>query len=189
MINNKSKIPMFTHPIFDIDGLDWLCEHLSTTPAKLDNGHQTVKIPDYSSWQEQCACIGMIPSPPARALCSLLVWGNDKQAFDMVLEYLSGQVLIKLQDKQLPKGCTHTRQDLAYRLAYMVWHLHLWNVWDLCTVKGRLYFAGIMMSDKTYTNQMLPYQRTLLETLAQMTEEIEISIAKYKKALLKENTA
>lgn len=183
-INPMQACKFGTHPIFDIDGLDWLCQHLSATPAKVfDDFNAPVKSDnDYSSWQERCACIGTMPTP-ARALCSLLVWGIDKANYETVRDYMAGVVLTELRKITLPKNCPHNRQDLSHKMATMVLMLHLQNMWDLCTVKGRLYFFSIDINEKTYTNQFPKCQRLLIDTLQELAWEIGMAIGKYRNEL------
>ncbi|WII94983.1 hypothetical protein LU276_08210 [Moraxella haemolytica] len=184
-INLNQQASRFgTHPMFDIDGLDWLCQHLTATPAKVfDDFNTPVKSDnDYSGWQERCACIGTMPTP-ARALCSLLVWGMDKANYETVQDHLAGVVLTELKKAPLPKNCPHNRQDLSHKMATMVLMLHLQNAWDLCTVKGRLYFFSIDINEKTYTNQFTKHQRLLIDTLQELAWEIDGAIVKYRNEL------
>lgn len=188
-INNQQACKFGTHPMFDIDGLDWLCQHLTATPAKLGDFSAPPKSDShYSTWQERCACIGMMDAP-ARALCSMLVWGMDKTAYETVRDYLAGVVLTELRQAPLPKNCSHDREVLSHKMAHMVLSLHLNNAWDLCTVKGRLYFFSIDINEKTYTNQFLKHQRLLIDTLQNLVVEIEVAIDEYKKLLYRKNTA
>lgn len=172
-----------SHPIFNIDGLDWLSQHLTAKSAKLEAGYHNKAGNDYSLWQERCGCIVMIDSPPAKALCSLLIWGNEKRAFDIVHEHLTHVAFNELRNQELPKGCVHNRKDLARRMAYMVWALYLWNSWDCYTVKGKLLYAGIKIHDRTYKNQMSSYHKTLICKLQQLAEEIDEGIRNYRKSL------
>lgn len=183
-LGNQQASKFGTHSMFDIDGLDWLCQHLSATPAKVfDDFNAPVKSDnDYSSWQERCACIGTMPTP-ARALCSLLVWGIDKANYETVRDYMAGVVLTELRKITLPKNCPHNRQDLSHKMATMVLMLHLQNMWDLCTVKGRLYFFSIDINEKTYTNQFPKCQRLLIDTLQELAWEIGMAIGKYRNEL------
>ncbi len=189
-LNNQQASKFGTHPIFDIDGLDWLCQHMTATPAKVfDDFNAPIKPDnDYSEWQERCACIGMMDTP-ARALCSLLVWGMDKSNYETVRDHLAGVVLTELRKAPLPKNCPHDRAELSHKMAHMVLSLHLQNMWDLCTVKGRLYFFSIDINEKTYTNQFLKHQRLLIDTLQNLVVEIEVAIDEYKKLLYRKNTA
>lgn len=182
-LNNQQACKFATHPIFDIDGLDWLCQHLSATPAKFDGVKASNQSDyDYSAWQERCACIAMM-NKPARALCGMLVWGMDKSNYETVQDYLAGVVLIELQKVSLPKTYPHDRATLSQKMAHMVLFLHLQNSWELYTVKGRLYFFSIGMSDKTYTNQFTKCQRLLIDSLQDLAWEIGEAIGRYRKAL------
>lgn len=186
IINPSKQVNKFgTHPMFNnIDGLDWLCQHMTATPAKLfDDFNAPVKSDnDYSGWQERCACIGTMDTP-ARALCSMLVWGIDKANYETVRDYLAGVVLTELRKAPLPKNCPHDREILSHKMAHMVLTLHLQNMWDLCTVKGRLYFFSININEKTYTNQFTKHQRLLIDTLQELAWEIAGAIGKYRNEL------
>lgn len=185
MNSNQQASKFGTHPMFNnIDGLDWLCQHMTATPAKVfDDFNAPVKSDnDYSGWQERCACIGMMDTP-ARALCSLLVWGMDKKNYETVRDYLAGVVLTELRQITLPKNCPHDRAELSHKLAEMVLHLHLYNMWELCTVKGRLYFFSIKINEKTYTNQFTKCQRLLIDTLQDLVWEIGMAIGDYRNEL------
>lgn len=181
---NQQASKFGTHPMFDIDGLGWLCQHMTATPAKVfDDFNTPVKSDnDYSGWQDRCACIGMMDTP-ARALCSLLVWGMDKANYETVQDYLAGMVLTELKKAPLPKNCPHDRVELSHKMAHMVLSLHLQNMWDLCTVKGRLYFFSISINEKTYTNQFTKHQRLLIDTLQELAWEISGAIGKYRNEL------
>ncbi|MBE9597162.1 hypothetical protein [Moraxella sp. K2450] len=180
---NQQACKFGTHPMFDIDGLDWLGQYLTATPAKFGDFNTPSKgDSDYSAWQERCACIGMMDTP-ARALCSLLVWGMDKANYETVRDYLAGVVLTELKKAPLPKNCPHDRQTLSHKMAHMVLMLHLQNMWDLCTVKGRLYFFSIDIHEKTYTNQFTKHQRLLIDTLQELAWEIGMAIGKYRNEL------
>lgn len=180
-LNNQQACKFGTHEIFDIDGLDWLCQHLSTTPAKFFDDFNATKRHDvdYSAWQERCACIGTMPTP-VRALCSLLVWGMDKSNYETMRDHLAGVVLAELRKVPLPKNCRHDRADLSQKMADMVLTLYLQNMWDLCTVKGRLYFFSIDIHEKTYTNQFTKHQRLLIDSLQELAWEIGEAIREYK---------
>lgn len=184
---NDQSNKFATHPIFDIDGLDWLNQHLTAQSLQIKDSHPPKGDPNYGAWQERCACIGMM-TPPARALCSMLIWGLDKHSYDVVREYLSDKLLTELKKTRLPKGCVHDRADLAGRMAQMVLHLHLWNMWDFCTTKGRLYFFGIKMGVSTYKNNYLPHQKFLIAELSELVVQIGIKIDEYRKSLHHENS-
>lgn len=188
MKDNQNNQPnkFATHPIFDIDELDWLNQHLTAQSLQIKDSQPPKGDPNYGAWQERCACIGMM-TPPARALCSMLIWGLDKHSYDVVREYLADKLLTELKKTRLPKGCVHDRADLAGRMAHMVLHLHLWNMWDLVTVKGRLYFFSIDINEKTYLNQFVKSQRFLIKELENIVTDIECTISKYKKSLYQIN--
>ncbi len=183
-INTKQASKFTTHPMFDIDGLDWLCQHLTATPAKMFDDFNTPNKcdNDYSAWQERCACIGTMDTP-MRALCSMLVWGIEKQAFDTVCGYMTKQLLTELRKAPLPKNCPYDRETLSHKMAHMVLSLHLKNMWDLCTVKGRLYFFNINIHEKTYINQFTKHQRLLIDTLQDLAWEIGVAIGEYRNEL------
>ena len=54
------------------------------------------------------------------------------------------------------------------------------NLWELYTVQGRLVFSGINMPDKTYSNQMLPYQRLMLDIIKDLAGAVDDDVQKYK---------
>ena len=187
MTNNNQPNKFATHPIFDIDGLDWLCEHLTAQSLHIKDSQPPKGDPNYSAWQERCACIGMM-TPPVRALCSMLIWGLDKQSYDVVHEYLADKLLDELKKTRLPKGCVHDRADLAKRMAEMIFSLYLYDAWDLYTIKGRLFYAGIRMHERTYSNQMLKYQRFAQDEFYALTLDIAFNIKNYKRELKKNLT-
>lgn len=189
IMNNKQASKFATHPIFDIDGLDWLCQYLTATPAKFGDFSAPPKSDShYSAWQERCACIGMM-TPPCRALCSILIWGMEKRAYDVICSYMADKALAELNKITLPKNCPYDRATLSYKMAHMVLSLHLNNAWDLCTVKGRLYFFSIDINEKTYAKQFTGVQRLLIETLDNVGFDIGAAIHNYKKTLKCENSA
>lgn len=183
-----------THPIFDIDGLEWLEQMLrpkvsSAIAQSLKNNHSAKRLVE--TWEDRCACIGMIEHESARALCSILMWGFEQHQYDKIVNFLSMALYRQMKhDKiKMPNNCPHSPAELCEKMANMVLYLHLWNCWELYTVKGKLWcgemfgWGEIQLHEKTYSNQMLKYQRFLINTLQELVVEIEDSIHKYRKNL------
>lgn len=185
MISNRDRqaCKFGTHPIFDIAGLDWLSATLTTKSTTPTGEAVAMGQVGEALWHERCACIATMP-PPARALCSMLIWGNNKADYDTVLEHMHTIAQQKITPAMMPSNCQHTYADLTKRLAKMVLDLHLQNAWDLCTVKGRLYFAGVDMSDKTYAKRFLHAQHALIDALLDLSYEIGESINQYRRKLI-----
>lgn len=177
-----------TNPIFDIDGLDWLEIHTKSIP--LEPIAKSPKIAN-ATWEDRCACIGMIQNHPARALCSILIWGYEQQQFEKIVQYLSKELLQQMRhDKaRLPNNCPHSPAELCDKIANMVLYLHLWDIWDCFTVKGKLQcgemfgWGAIQIHERTYSNQLLKYQRFVIRKLEGLAGEIETQITTYQKQL------
>ena len=78
------------------------------------------------------------------------------------------------------KGCPYSIDEMAGKMAQMVLYFTLYDLWELYTVQGRLVFSGINMPDKTYSNQMLPYQRLMLNIIKDLAGTVDDDVQKYK---------
>lgn len=174
-----------THPILQIPCLEWLesTMHAKTVKFDIGKGGGTPAV----TWEDRCAAIAMIKSTPARALASLLVWGYDQDQFDIVAEYLAGKMSAQCRadKKAMPKGCPYSIDEMAGKMAVMVLYFTLYDLWELYTVQGRLVFSGIAMNDRTYSNQLLGYQRLMMDVLAGLVDMIERDVVAYKHNLEK----
>lgn len=68
MNSNHQTSKFGTHPMFDIDGLDWLCQHLTATPARLfDDFNAPAKSDsDYSGGRSGVPVSVQCPRLPVR---------------------------------------------------------------------------------------------------------------------------
>ena len=80
----------------------------------------------------------------------------------------------------MPKGCPYSIDKMAGKMAQMVLYFTLYDLWELYTVQGRLVFSRINMPDKTYSNQMLPYQRLMLDIIKDLAGTVDDDVQKYK---------
>lgn len=175
-----------THPMFDIDGLDWLTATLTAKTTKLTATDTPATTPkDNETWEDRCACIGMINSDPARALCSMLIWGYNQAEFDVIRWHLAGVMYNQMlaDNKAMPQGFSLSIEQFCFKVANMVLYLHLYDLWDFYTVAGRLYFCSIPINDRTYSNQFTKYQKQLIKELQDLADIISNNITNYRMAL------
>ncbi|WP_019519912.1 hypothetical protein [Faucicola boevrei] len=177
-----------TRPMFDIDGLDWLTATLTAKTTKLTATDTPATTPkDNETWEDRCACIGMM-NEPANALCSMLVWGYDSQQCEKVVHYLSK--ILQRQKIKLPNNCPHSPAELCDKIANMVLYLHFWDLWECFTVKGKLQcgemfgWGAIQIHERTYSKQYYPYQKLAIQKLQELLCEIEDNIKQYRKNLI-----
>lgn len=151
------------------------------------------KTPEVT-WEDGCACIGMIPSPPAKALCELLVWGDSKDstANKAVIERHLASVMFKACQQRgqgEPRGIGLTLKELTAKMARMVFWHELYNLWDWHSVEGQLRYSGIhQLSPKAYSMTWKPYQDLMLNELSALCRLIDEHVIDYRKQLNVETT-
>lgn len=167
----------------NIPALEWLESTMRAKTVKFDigRGGGTPEV----TWEDRCAAVAMIKSKPARALASILLWGYDQEQFDIVAEHLAGKMSAQARadKKAMPKGCPYTIDQMSIKMARMVLYFTLYDLWELYTVQGRLVFSGINMPDKTYSNQMLSYQRLMLNVIRDLAGMVQDNVKQYKSQL------
>lgn len=150
------------------------------------------KTPEVT-WEDGCACIGMIEHKPAKALCELLVWGDTKDttAHKAVIEQHLATVMYKACQQRgqgEPRGIGLTLKELTAKMARMVlWH-ELYNMWAFHTVEGQLRYAGISISPKAYSMTWKPHQDLMLNELSSLCRVIDDHVIGYRKQLDVETT-
>lgn len=171
------------HPSLQLDSMEWLELATHAKTVKFDIGQGG--LPPDVTWEDRCAAVALIADLPARALATLLVWGYSDEQFNIVTEYLAGEMVqaCRTYDGKLPVGCIYTMPELAGKMARMTLYFTLYDLWDLYTVEGRLVFCGIDINPRTYSNQLLAYQRDIEGRLAGMVATINQKICEYKRAL------
>ncbi|MCK6157215.1 hypothetical protein KZX29_00135 [Moraxella osloensis] len=166
--------------LLNLEALEWLesTMHAKTVRFDIGKGGGTPEV----TWEDRCAAVAMIKSKPARALASLLIWGYDQDQFDIIAHHLAGKMAAQCRadKKAMPKGCPYSIDEMAGKMAQMVLYFTLYDLWELYTVQGRLVFSGINMPDKTYSNQMLPYQRLMLDIIKDLAGTVDDDVQKYK---------
>ena len=174
-----------THPILNIPAIEWLESTIHAKTIKFDIGRGG-DVPEVN-WEDRCAAIAMIKSTPARAMAHLLVWGYDPEQYEVIKLYLAGKMAAQCRadNKAMPKGCKYGIDEVSYRIAGMVLDNTFFNLWDLNTALGRLLFGEVDINDRTYSNQLLGYQRLMMDVLADLAGKIEDDITKYKNNLKK----
>ena len=169
--------------LLNLESLEWLesTMHAKTVRFDIGKGGGTPEV----TWEDRCAAVAMIKSKPARALASLLVWGYDQAQFDIVAEHLAIKMAAQCRadKKAMPKGCPYTIDGMADKMARMVLYFTLYDLWELYTVQGRLVFSGINMPDRTYSNQMLPYQRLMLGIIKDLAGAVDGDVILYRNNL------
>nr|WP_313091611.1 hypothetical protein [Moraxella sp. CTOTU48268] len=169
--------------LLNLEALEWLesTMHAKTVRFDIGKGGGTPEV----TWEDRCAAVAMIKSKPARALASLLVWGYDQDQFDIIADHLAGKMAAQCRadKKAMPKGCPYSIDDMASKMARMVLYFTLYDLWELYTVQGRLVFSGINMNDRTYSNQMLSYQRMLSDQIKDLSLQIDKDVSSYRQNL------
>ena len=166
--------------LLNLEALEWLesTMHAKTVRFDIGKGGGTPEV----TWEDRCAAVAMIKSKSARALASLLIWGYDQDQFDIIAHHLAGKMAAQCRadKKAMPKGCPYSIDEIAGKMGRMVLYFTLYDLWELYTVQGRLVFSGINMPDKTYSNQMLPYQRLMLDIIKDLAGAVDNNVQKYK---------
>lgn len=175
-------------PNLQLHHQDWLERGMHAKTVKFDIG--AGGLPPEVNWEDHCAAIAMIDHPPAKALASILLWGNDdhwdwSRHFDEVVHHLAANMVgrCKQDGRGEPQACKHRLPELARLMARMTLHFELYQLWDMYTIKGRLKFSGIEVKSSTYTNAWLTYQRQMMDDLIDMVGKIDCSVAHYRKQL------
>lgn len=147
-------------------------------------------LPSEINWEDKSAAVAMIDDGPAKALASILMWGEDSnwdwsRQFDEVTTHLAANMIRRCQEdgRGAPQACRHALPDLALLMARMVLHFELYGFWDLYTVKGRLKFSGIEVNASTYTNAWLTYQRMMTHDLFDLVGKADHCISAYRRQL------
>lgn len=177
-----------TSPRLTLSNAEWLEHGMHAKTVKFDIG-QGGEPPEVT-WEDRSAALAKIDSAPAKALASLLVWGQDENwdwstHFDEVVNHLA-KVMIKQcreDNRQAPKGSEYSLEELARLMARMVLHFELYDMWGLYTVEGRLLFSGIKMNDRTYSNYFLNYQRLMLDEIDELVRAVDRAVGDYRREL------
>ena len=177
-----------TSPRLELQHGDWLKQGMGAKTVKFDIGQGG--LPPEVNWEDKAAAIGLIESRHAKALASLLVWGDNKlwdwsKSFDMVVNYLAARMIARCAEdkREAPRGSCYSLEELAKLVARMTLHFELYDLWGLYTVEGRLLFSGIKMNDRSYSNHFLCYQRHMLDDLEELVRAINNDIASYRSNL------
>ncbi len=177
-----------TSPRLELLSGEWLKQGLGVKTVKFDIGQGG--LPPEVNWEDKAAAIALIEDCHAKALASLLVWGDNKlwdwsESFDMVVNYLAARMIARCAEdkREAPRGSCYTLEELAQLVARMTLHFELYDLWTIYTVEGRLLFSGIKMNDRTYSNYFLGYQRQMLNDLEELVHFINNDIAKYRSNL------
>lgn len=172
-------------PNLQLSNQDWLEQGMHAKTVKFNIGQGG--LPPEVNWEDHCAAIAMIDDKPAKALASILLWGDDtnwdwSRQFDEVVQHLAVHMIerCKTDGRKAPQACKHNLPELARLMARMVLHFELYGLWDVYTVKGRLRYSGIDMHDRTYSNYFLSYQKQMLDELIKLTEHVDISVGGYR---------
>lgn len=177
-----------TSPRLELLSGEWLKQGMGAKTVKFDIGQGG--LPPEVNWEDKAAAVAMIDDKPAKALASILMWGEDSdwdwsRQFDEVVQYLATNMVerCKKDGRVAPQACTHSLPELARLMARMVLHFELYDLWDLYTVKGRLQFSGIEVNASTYTNAWLIYQRQITNDLINMVAKADRSVSSYRTQL------
>ena len=167
---------------------EWLRSGMGAKTVKFTIG--SGGLPPEVNWEDRSAAVAMIDDEPAKALASILMWGEDSnwdwsRQHDEVVNHLATNMIRRCQEdgRMAPQACRHTLPDLAQLMARMVLNFELYELWDIYTVKGRLQFSGIAVNASTYTNVWLNYQRKMIHDLSNMVCKIDYCVSSYRRHL------
>lgn len=139
------------------------------------------------NWEDRSAAVALIKNPQVKALACLLVWGGDKawdrtECFNAVVNHLSVLMLERCErdGKEVPKGSCHTLEELAKLVARMTLHFELYQLWTVYTVEGQLFFSGIKMSAKAYSQSWVGYKNKMLDDLQDLAALVDADISQYR---------
>ena len=176
------------NPSLELNNGEWLRSGMGAKTVNLkgvDGG-----LPSEINWEDKAAAVAMIDHTPAKALASILLWGEDpnwdwSHQFDEVVHHLATEMIRRCQEdgRGPPQACTHSLPELAKLMARMVLHFELYELWDIYTVKGRLRFSGIAVKASTYTNVWLTYQRQMTYDLFNMIGKADYCVSAYRQLL------
>lgn len=137
------------------------------------------------NWEDRSAAVALIKDPQVKALGCLLVWGDDAawdrtECFNTVVNHLSALMLERCgnDNKKAPKH--HSLEDLAYKMARMTLHFELYQLWTIYTVEGQLFFSGIKMPAKTYSQSWVGYKNKMLDDLQDLAALVDLDISDYR---------
>lgn len=174
-----------TSPRLELLSGEWLKQGMGAKTVKFDIGQGG--LPPEVNWEDKAAAIGLIENHHAKALASLLVWGDNalwdwSESFNMVVEYLALKMFDRcvVDGRESPRGGKYTLKELSSLVARMTLHFELYQLWTIYTVEGRLLFSGIKMNDRTYSNHFLCYQRQMLDDLEDLMRLINNDIEDYR---------
>ncbi|KAA0915797.1 hypothetical protein [Psychrobacter sp. ANT_WB68] len=174
-----------TSPRLELLSGEWLKQGLGAKTVKFDIGQGG--LPPEVNWEDKSAAIGLIESRHAKALASLLVWGDNElwdwsESFDMVVEYLALKMFDRcvVDGRESPRGGKHTLEELSSLVARMTLHFELYNLWTIYTVEGRLLFSGIKVPANSYRQLWTGYQDKMLDDLEGLVQLVNDDVAKYR---------
>ena len=103
-MNNLLANRFATSDRLAIYDMEWLQQGMGVKTVKFDIG--AGGLPPEVNWEDKAAAIGLIECRHAKALLSLLVWGNNKlwdwsESFDMIVNYLAARMIARCaEDKR-----------------------------------------------------------------------------------------
>ena len=174
-----------TSPRLELLSGEWLKQGMGAKTVKFDIGQGG--LPPEVNWEDKAAAIGLIEDCHAKALASLLVWGDNalwdwSECFDMVVEYLALKMFDRcvVDGRESPRGGKHTLEELASLVARMTLHFELYQLWSVYTVEGQLFFSGIKVPAKTYSRLWSGYKNKMLEDLEDLVVLVDADISEYR---------
>ena len=139
------------------------------------------------NWEDRSAAVALIKGRQVKALACLLVWGGDAawdrtECFDAIVSHLSALMLERCErdGQEAPKGSCHTLEELAMLVARMTLHFELYQLWTVYTVEGQLFFSGIKMPAKAYSQSWVGYKNKMLDDLQDLAALVDADISQYR---------
>lgn len=141
-----------------------------------------------ADWMDRCGALAAIKHEAAKALASIHVWPdrNRKQDEQVIIQALAQYMIeecARVSKKGPCKTDGMTLNDLATRTASMVLFLHLNDLRDHYTTKGRLHLANIPITDSSWRKTWKPFEDMLIERLMSWYTLADMYIGQYRDSM------
>lgn len=173
-----------------VTNIEWLARSLSIKPQNYAVGGGG-GLPDID-WTDKCGVFQKLPGEHVKAFACLMAWGDLRDGdahFKRVVNYLVQITLAACSKKKVQlRDNKHTLPDFIERIAQLVVYMQLRPVLQKVypTIFGRLYFAGIEISDDAYRKTWRVYEESMTEILGKWEAEIDSIIGEYRRQLKNE---
>jgi len=137
------------------------------------------------NWEDRSAAVALIENQQVKALACLLVWGDDAawdrtECFNEVVNHLSKLMLERCKRDGRKAPSNHSLEEMARLMARMTLHFELYQLWTVYTVEGQLFFSGIDMLARTFSQSWSGYKNKMLDDLQDLTALVDAEISGYR---------